>query len=243
MKNKEEDKRFFKLTEDYRYKNGNGAEVKTMAEAVSLNDHVENILNTVEDNYDGGQIFQQVIENSPNKVPFITKAERLAADKQIAKVAKQQDSRGLFKKVVKADEARAKKRELKRKQPETLFQDIFDKDGLRRTPKTESRAAANRRTWQKVEANRSKGKADYEGFQDYEITIADSYANTKKLQKEITKNLNDYMKNKIPTLLNQESAPVPTPSFISNPQPESKGIADDRLIKDAKLRNEILYGK
>ena len=70
MKNKEEDKRFFKLTEDYRYKNGNGAEVKTMAEAVSLNDHVENILNTVEDNYDGGQIFQQVIETARTKYPL-----------------------------------------------------------------------------------------------------------------------------------------------------------------------------
>ena len=227
MKNKE-DKRFFNITKDYRYKNGNGAEVETMAEAVSLNDHVENILNTVEDNYDGDPIFQQVIENSPNKVPFVTKAERLAADKQIAKVANQQDSRGLFKKLVKADEARAKKREL---------------NGLRRTPKTESRTAANRRTWKKVEDNRANGKADYEGFQDYEITIADSYANTQKLQKEITQNLNEYMKNKIPTLLNQESTPVPTPSFISNPQPESRGIADARLIKDVKLKNEILYGK
>ena len=100
-------------------------------------------------------------------------------------------------------------------------------------------AAANRRTWQKVEKNRAKGKADYEDFQDHEIIVAESYRSTKKLQKEITDNLNEYLKNKIPEIVQQ----TPTPSFISSPQPKSKGIADTRLVADIKLKNEILNGE
>ena len=82
-----------------------------------MNRHVIDTLNKFED---GPDIVEEVIRNSPTPVPgYIggatpdptvpTRAERIAGQKQLEKLAVQPDSRGVFQKAVAADEAAYKK--------------------------------------------------------------------------------------------------------------------------------------
>ena len=142
-----------------------------------MNRHVIDTLNKFED---GPDIVEEVIRNSPTPVPGYvggatpdptvpTRAERIAGQKQLEKLAVQPDSRGVFQKAVAADEAAYKKSQQypneatpeqvarlaynmeksrqmtggdgrydkpkaiikKKKIPEKLFENIFDKNGLR----------------------------------------------------------------------------------------------------------------
>ena len=142
-----------------------------------MNRHVIDTLNKFED---GPDIVEEVIRNSPIPVPGYvggatpdptvpTRAERIAGQKQLEKLAVQPDSRGVFQKAVAADEAAYKKSQQypneatpeqvarlaynmeksrqmtggdgrydkpkaiikKKKIPEKLFENIFDKNGLR----------------------------------------------------------------------------------------------------------------
>ena len=185
----DDDPRYFSI-DTGRFVSGDGKEVKTMAEAIAVNDKID-------------------LEYKTAFPP---------------------------QKAIGAKPIRAAKKQPK----ETLFQDMFDKKGLRAKPKIESDASVNRRIWKKVEDNRTRGKADYEDFQDHEMMIANSYADTKKLQKTISDNLNEYIKQKIPELVSPRPS-VPTPSFMqTKPEPKSLGIADERLLKDLKIKREIL---
>ena len=207
----DDDPRYFSI-DTGRFVNGKGEELKTMAEAVKVNDKIDK-------EYKEAWPPQKAIGAKPVRDNLMLQAIRNSSTPVKGYVGGATP--------------------VKKPVQQRLFQDIFDKNGLRRTPKTESEPSVNRRTWQKVEKNRAKGKADYEDFQDHEIIVAESYRSTKKLQKEITDNLNEYLKNKIPEIVQQ----TPTPSFISSPQPKSKGIADTRLVADIKLKNEILNGE
>ena len=82
-----------------------------------MNRHVIDTLNKFED---GPDIVEEVIRNSPIPVPGYvggatpdstvpTRAERIAGQKQLEKLAVQPDSRGVFQKAVAADEAAYKK--------------------------------------------------------------------------------------------------------------------------------------
>lgn len=192
----DDDPRYFSMDNGY-FVNNKGEEVKTLAEAVEINDKIDK-------EYKEAFPPQRAIGSKP-----------VRQSKPVNKVVKKQ-------------------------QKETLFQDIFDKNGLRSKPKIESDASVNRRIWKKVEDNRAKGRADYQDFQDHEMIVANSYADTKKLQKEITDNLNEYIKNKIPEMVQTQSYSTPTPSFIESPKPKSLGIADPELLRERVMIGKVL---
>ena len=132
-----------------------------------MHKHVVDTLNKYED---GPDIIQQVVDYAPNKVDRTTMADRIAAEKQMKKVALQPNHNGkLFQQLVKDDEAAYKKAQeypneatpeqmatlaynmeksrqmtggdgrydkpktviKKNNKSEKLFENIFDKNGLR----------------------------------------------------------------------------------------------------------------
>jgi hypothetical protein len=107
---------------------------------------------------------------------------------------------------------------------------------------TESDASLRRRVWAKVEKNRSQGKKDYEGFADHDIIIAEDFADIKKLQKEVSNNLNAYLTDAIKDKRFTQAI-VPVPDFIRNPKPKSMGIAHPELVAERKMINEVLNEK
>ena len=109
--------------------------------------------------------------------------------------------------------------------------------------RTESDASVRRRVWEKVEKNRAKGKADYEDFATHDIMIAEDVAGIKKLQKEVSENLNAYLTDAVKDKRFVNSTPVPTPDFMKNPQPKSMGIANPELIAERQIISEVLNEK
>jgi len=216
----DDDPRYFTM-DSGRFVNGKDEELKTMAEAIKVNDQID-------EEYKKAWPPQKAIGAKPVRVA--------AKPGKIYSGAPGDLTPGPYRDLVNRN-----------KKEEKLFENlpIFSKNISKKITKQspiESDASVNRRTWKKVEDNRANGKADYEGFQTHEIIVANSYADTKKLQKEITDNLNEYIKSKLPKIV-QKQQPTPTPSFISNPQPKSKGIADEGLLADLKIRREVLDGK
>ena len=93
------------------------ADVKKVEMALNLRKSTIDALNKYED---GPDLVEEVIRNSPTPVPGYvggatpdptvpTRAERIAGQKQLEKLAVQPDSRGVFQKAVAADEAAYKK--------------------------------------------------------------------------------------------------------------------------------------
>ena len=129
-----------------------------------------------------------------------------------------------------------------------LFEDlpILSKNINKNIPnhrRTESDASVRRRVWEKVEKNKAKGKADYEDFADHEIMIAEDVAGIKKLQKEVSENLNAYLTDAVKDKRFVNSTPIPTPDFIQNPKPKSMGIANPELIAERQIISEVLNEK
>ena len=129
-----------------------------------------------------------------------------------------------------------------------LFEDlpILSKNINKNIPnhrRTESDASVRRRVWEKVEKNKAKGKADYEDFADHEIMIAEDVAGIKKLQKEVSDNLNAYLTDAVKDKRLVNYTHIPTPDFIKNPKPKSMGIAHPELAAERKIISEVLNEK
>ena len=238
--------------------NGQGGEVKTMAEAVKKNDETERELKEAW---------------PPQKAIGAKNVSLTEVEKKIATMGDRK-SDGAWKAFVernkRADIEEERKRQLRIKNHTKQQWGISDKkknDGVKyvgsrqylfedlpivsrninqKIPKQnlmESDASIRRRVWAKVEKNRAKGKADYEDFATHDIMIADEVADTKKLQKEISDNLNAYLTDAIKDKRFVNSTPVPTPDFIQNPKPKSMGIANPELIAERQIISEVLNEK
>ena len=205
----DDDPRYFTM-DSGRFVNGKDEELKTMAEAIKVNDKID-------EEYKTAFPPQKAIGAKPfrkeNKKIYSGKPGDLAP--------------GPYRDLVEAN-----------KKEKKLFEDlpILSKNINKEMPhhhRIESDASVNRRTWRKVEENRAKGKADYEDFQTHEIMIANSYADTKKLQKEITDNLNGYIKSKLPKI-------IPTPKTIPTSRVE---YVSRPVIKETGLNREFTRTK
>ena len=101
-----------KQIDDYITRPSKSADIKQVETALNLRKHTIDTLNKYED---GPDLVEEVIRNSPTPVPGYVggttpdktepnKSERLLAEKQMIKIARQPDSRGVFQKAVKDDE-------------------------------------------------------------------------------------------------------------------------------------------
>jgi len=238
--------------------NGQGGEVKTMAEAIKKNDETEKELKAAW---------------PPQKAIGAKNVSLAEVEKKIATMGDPK-SNGKWREFVernKRAEVEEKKRQLRIKNHtkqqwgiadkkkndgvkyvgsrQYLFEDlpIVSRNINKKIPiqdRIESDASIRRRVWAKVEKNRAKGKADYEDFATHDIMIADEVADTKKLQKEISDNLNAYLTDAVKDKRFAAAiAPVPTPDFIRNPKPKSMGIANPELIAERHIISEVLNEK
>ena len=120
---------------------------------------------------------------------------------------------------------------------------IREADNEKKQNRIESDASVRRRVWDKVEKNRAKGKADYEDFAIHDIRIAEDVAGIKKLQKEVSDNLNAYLTDAVKDKRLVNYTHIPTPDFIQNPKPKSMGIANPELIAERQIISEVLNEK
>lgn len=120
---------------------------------------------------------------------------------------------------------------------------IREADNEKKQNHIESDASVRRRVWDKVEKNRAKGKADYEDFAIHDIRIAEDVAGIKKLQKEVSDNLNAYLTDAVKDKRLVNYTHIPTPDFIQNPKPKSMGIANPELIAERQIISEVLNEK
>ena len=236
--------------------NGQGGEVKTMAEAIKKNEETEKELKAAW---------------PPQKAMGAKNVSLAEVEKKIATMGDPK-SNGKWREFVERNkrvEAEEKKRQLRIKNHtkqqwgiadkkkndgvkyvgsrQYLFEDlpILSKNINKNIPnhrRTESDASVRRRVWEKVEKNRAKGKAEYEDFATHDIVIADEVAEIKKLQKEVSENLNAYLTDAVKDK-QYVAAIVPTPDFIKNPQPKSMGIAHPELVVERKIISEVLNEK
>ena len=207
--------------------NGQGGEVKTMAEAIKKNDETEKLLKAAWPP-------QKAIGAVNVKMTNADRRKNLYNNKY--GLPKQYD--------VKKENGGVKYVGSR----EHLFEDlpILSKNINKKIPKQnriESDSSVRRRVWDKVEKNRAKGKADYEDFATHDIMIADEVAETKKLQKEISENLNAYLTDAIKDKRFVNSPPIPTPDFMKNPKPKSMGITNPDLVAERKIISEVLNEK
>ena len=236
--------------------NGQGGEVKTMAEAIKKNEETEKELKAAW---------------PPQKAMGAKNVSLAEVEKKIATMGDPK-SNGKWREFVqknKAADIAEQKRQLRIKNHTKQQWGIADKkknDGVKyvgsrqylfedlpivsnninkKMPnhhRTESDASVRRRVWEKVEKNRAEGKADYEDFATHDIVIADEVAEIKKLQKEVSENLNAYLTDAVKDK-QYVAAIVPTPDFIKNPQPKSMGIAHPELVVERKIISEVLNEK
>ena len=238
--------------------NGQGGEVKTMAEAIKKNEETEKELKAAW---------------PPQKAIGAKNVSLTEVEKKIATMGDRK-SDGAWKAFVernkRADIEEERKRQLRIKNHtkqqwgisdkkkndgvkyvgsrQHLFEDlpILSKNINKNIPnhrRTESDASVRRRVWEKVEKNKAKGKKDYEDFADHEIMIAEDVAGIKKLQKEVSENLNAYLTDAVKDKRFVNSTPIPTPDFIQNPKPKSMGIANPELIAERQIISEVLNEK
>jgi hypothetical protein len=120
---------------------------------------------------------------------------------------------------------------------------IREADNEKEQNRIESDASVRRRVWDKVEKNRAKGKADYEDFAIHDIRIAEDVAGIKKLQKEVSDNLNAYLTDAVKDKRLVNYTHIPTPDFIKNPKPKSMGITNPDLVAERKIISEVLNEK
>ena len=161
----DDDPRYFTM-DSGRFVNGKDEELKTMAEAIKVNDQRD-------EEYKKAWPPQKAIGAKPVRVA--------AKPGKIYSGAPGDLAPGPYRDLVEAN-----KKEEKLFENLPVFSKNINQKIIKQSP-IESDASINRRTWKKVEDNRAKGKADYEGFQTHEIIVANSYADTKKLQKETRK--------------------------------------------------------
>ena len=236
--------------------NGQGGEVKTMAEAIKKNEETEKELKAAW---------------PPQKAMGAKNVSLAEVEKKIATMGDPK-SNGKWWEFVqknKAADIAEQKRQLRIKNHTKQQWGIADKkknDGVKyvgsrqylfedlpivsnninkKMPnhhRTESDASVRRRVWEKVEKNRADGKADYEEFATHNIVISDEVAEIKKLQKEVSENLNAYLTDAVKDK-QYVAAIVPTPDFIKNPQPKSMGIAHPELVVERKIISEVLNEK
>ncbi len=189
--------------------NGQGGEVKTMAEAIKKNEETEKELKEAW---------------PPQKAIGAKNVSLTEVEKKIATMGDRK-SDGAWKAFVernkRADIEEEKKRQLRIKNHTKQQWGIQDKkladlpiiknninyqkipnqdlksnmrnwireaDNEKKQNRIESDASVRRRVWDKVEKNRAKGKADYEDFAIHDIRIAEDVAGIKKLQKEVSDN-------------------------------------------------------
>ena len=238
--------------------NGQGGEVKTMAEAIKKNEETEKELKEAW---------------PPQKAIGAKNVSLTEVEKKIATMGDPK-SNGAWKAFVerneKADIEEEKRRQLRIKNHtkqqwgiadkkkndgvkyvgsrQYLFEDlpIVSRNINKKIPiqdRIESDASIRRRVWAKVEKNRAKGKADYEDFAIHDIRIAEDVAGIKKIQKEVSDNLNAYLTDAVKDKRLVNSTPVPTPDFIRNPKPKSMGIANPELIAERQIISEVLNEK
>ena len=237
--------------------NGQGGEVKTMAEAIKKNEETEKELKAAW---------------PPQKAMGAKNVSLAEVEKKIATMGDPK-SNGKWREFVqknKAADIAEQKRQLRIKNHtkqqwgisdkkkndgvkyvgsrQYLFEDlpILSKNINKNIPnhrRTESDASVRRRVWEKVEKNKAKGKKDYEDFADHEIMIAEDVAGIKKLQKEVSDNLNAYLTDAVKDKRFVNSTPIPTPDFIQNPKPKSMGIANPELIAERQIISEVLNEK
>ncbi len=207
----DDDPRYYSM-DTGRFVNNEGKEVKTMAEAVKLNDKID---------------LEYKTAFPPQRAVGAKPVRAAAKPGKIYSGAPGDLAPGPYRDLIERNEKEKK-----------LFENLpivsrnINKKTIKQSP-IESDASVNRRTWKKVEENRAKGKADYEGFQTYEIMIAENHSDTKKLQKEITDNLNGYIKNKLPKI-------IPTPKILPTPRVE---YISRPIIKEAGLNREFTRTK
>ena len=191
--------------------NGQGGEVKTMAEAIKKNEETEKELKAAW---------------PPQKAMGAKNVSLAEVEKKIATMGDPK-SNGKWREFVqknKAADIAEQKRQLRIKNHTKQQWGIADKkknDGVK---------------------NRAEGKADYEDFATHDIVIADEVAEIKKLQKEVSENLNAYLTDAVKDK-QYVAAIVPTPDFIKNPQPKSMGIAHPELVVERKIISEVLNEK
>ena len=205
----DDDPRYFTM-DSGRFVNGKDEELKTMAEAIKVNDKID-------EEYKTAWPPQKAIGAKPFR-----KEKKKVYSGNPGDLAP-----GPYRDLT---EANKKEKKLFENLP-IVSRNINQK--IAKQNLIESDSSVNRRTWKKVEENRANGKADYEDFQTHEILIANSYADTKKLQKEITDNLNEYMKSKMPKI-------IPTPKTIPTPRAE---YVSRPIIKEAGLNREFTREK
>ena len=244
--------------------NGQGGEVKTMAEAIKKNEETEKELKEAW---------------PPQKAIGAKNVSLTEVEKKIATMGDPK-SNGAWKAFVernkKADIEEERKRQLRIKNHTKQQWGIQDKkladlpiiknninyqkipnqdlksnmrnwireaDNEKKQNRIESDASVRRRVWDKVEKNRAKGKADYEDFAIHDIRIAEDVAGIKKLQKEVSDNLNAYLTDAVKDKRLVNYIHTPTPDFIKNPKPKSMGIANPELIAERQIISEVLNEK
>jgi|ETNmetMinimDraft_16_1059900.scaffolds.fasta_scaffold60426_2 hypothetical protein len=244
--------------------NGQGGEVKTMAEAIKKNEETEKELKEAW---------------PPQKAIGAKNVSLTEVEKKIATMGDPK-SNGAWKAFVeknkRADIEEEKKRQLRIKNHTKQQWGIQDKkladlpiiknninyqkipnqdlksnmrnwireaDNEKKQNRIESDASVRRRVWDKVEKNRAKGKADYEDFAIHDIRIAEDVAGIKKLQKEVSDNLNAYLTDAVKDKRLVNYTHIPTPDFIKNPKPKSMGIAHPELAAERKIISEVLNEK
>jgi len=207
--------------------NGQGGEVKTMGEAIKKNEETEKLLKAAWPPQKAiGAVNVRLTDNERRK-NFYNKKYGLPKQYDVKK-----ENGG-----VKYVGSR-----------EHLFEDlpILSKNINKKISKQnriESDASVKRRVWEKVEKNKANGKEEYEDFADHEIMIADGVADTKRLQKEISDNLNAYLTDAVKDKRFVNSTPIPTPDFMKNPKPKSMGITNPDLVAERKIISEVLNEK
>jgi len=207
--------------------NGQGGEVKTMAEAIKKNEETEKLLKAAWPPQKAIGAANVKMTNAERRKNLYNKKYGLPKQYDVKK-----ENGG-----VKYVGSR-----------EHLFEDlpVLSKNINKKMPnhrRIESDSSVRRRVWEKVEKNKAKGKKDYEDFADHEIMIAEDVAGIKKLQKEVSENLNAYLTDAVKDKRFVNSTPIPTPDFIQNPKPKSMGIANPELIAERQIISEVLNEK